>query len=171
MRLFTQALALVNVALLAGLLVSGITGEQDAADTDAAALVLDAFDPVLRQEHGILLAEAGPFTGTVQTRDRDVIVSDVPYVNGRRHGVAVFRYPSGAMLAERTYRDGHFHGSVTEWMESGTLYREANYVNGHEEGAQRMYFDDGSLRANYVVRDGRRYGSMGTKSCAAEVAS
>jgi hypothetical protein len=32
-------------------------------------------------------------------------------------------------------------------------------------GQQRMWWPDGTLRANYVVRDGRRYGLLGAKGC------
>ena len=44
-------------------------------------------------------------------------------------------------------------------------YREFTYAAGKEAGPPRMWYPDGSLRASYVVKDGRRYGLMGSKGC------
>jgi len=41
-----------------------------------------------------------------------------------------------------------------------------HYTAGHEDGVQQLYREDGSLYANYIVRDGRKYGLTGEKECA-----
>ena len=51
---------------------------------------------------------------------------------------------------------------------AATPYRDSHYAPGHEAGSQRMWYADGTLRANYVARDGRRYGLMGAKGCVTE---
>jgi len=58
-------------------------------------------------------------------------------------------------------------GVAREWYRCGALYRETNYRAGQEEGLQRMWWPDGTLRANYVVRDGRRFGLLVAKGCIA----
>jgi antitoxin component YwqK of YwqJK toxin-antitoxin module len=55
-----------------------------------------------------------------------------------------------------------------DWFPDGTLYKQFRYEHGHESGAQRMWYVDGSVRANYVVRDGRRYGLIGAKGCVSD---
>ena len=42
------------------------------------------------------------------------------------------------------------------------------YVDGKEAGAQRMWNEDGTLRANYVIKEGRRFGLLGSKPCATD---
>jgi antitoxin component YwqK of YwqJK toxin-antitoxin module len=40
-----------------------------------------------------------------------------------------------------------------------------NYQKGHEEGEQKWWYDNGKIKANYIIKDGRRYGLLGTKNC------
>ena len=36
---------------------------------------------------------------------------------------------------------------------------------GYEEGSQKAWWQNGVIRANYVVKNGRRYGLIGLKLC------
>jgi antitoxin component YwqK of YwqJK toxin-antitoxin module len=47
----------------------------------------------------------------------------------------------------------------------GKLIHLANYKNGQEEGTQKLWYDNGKIRANYVIKNGKRYGLLGTKNC------
>ncbi len=38
-------------------------------------------------------------------------------------------------------------------------------ADGHEDSARKVSHDDGTIRSNYVVRNGRRYGTPGPKGC------
>jgi len=78
----------------------------------------------------------------------------------------VLRYPDGRIRLVEHVRRGVVEGKLREYLPNGTLYREQNYLHGHEEGLQRMWWSNGKLRANYVVKNGRRYGLMGAKGCA-----
>jgi antitoxin component YwqK of YwqJK toxin-antitoxin module len=79
--------------------------------------------------------------------------------------IRVLRWSNGSVHLIEHIRDGVVEGTLREWLPDGTLYREQNYLHGHEEGRQRMWYGNGKLRANYVVRSGRRYGLMGAKGC------
>jgi antitoxin component YwqK of YwqJK toxin-antitoxin module len=87
------------------------------------------------------------------------------YREGREHGLHRGWYPSGGKRFEIRYVDGFAEGEAREWYPSGKLLTEFRYVRGHEMGRQRMWTEDGILRANYVVRDGRRYGLIGSVGC------
>ena len=111
------------------------------------------------------------------------------FVDGIEHGFAKKWYPGGQMLEHRTYYRGkktgvhvgwwkngqpkfeyHFsagehHGILREWYENGLPYKLFHYQNGYEEGPQQLWWENGSIRANYVVKKGRRYGLIGLKSC------
>ncbi len=65
--------------------------------------------------------------------------------------------------------NGVYEGSVKEWTEDGTPYLSKNYSNGKEDGIQKMWYLDGTLRANYEVRNNRRYGWIGGLTCSSTI--
>ena len=87
------------------------------------------------------------------------------YISGKKNGVHRGWWTSGSRKFEYTFVDDLNEGVAKEWFEDGTPLRVFNYVNGKEEGGQEMWYADGSIRANYVVRNGRRYGLIGAKPC------
>jgi antitoxin component YwqK of YwqJK toxin-antitoxin module len=92
-------------------------------------------------------------------------------VSGRERGEHREWYSDGQIKSEQSFRDGLLEGVARKWFPGGRLYREATYEAGVEEGSQRMWYTDGSLRANYVVRDGRRFGLIGSKACVEETST
>ena len=138
----------------------------------------------------VLLLDGRPFSGAlVSEADGVQLVKRSLYRDGVRHGVSRSWYENGQLAYERRFREGteagthrgwyddgqfkfdhHFRNGVLEgtardWFPDGTLYKEFHYERGYESGAQRMWCVDGTVRANYVVRDGRRYGLIGAKGC------
>lgn len=56
-----------------------------------------------------------------------------------------------------------------EWYPNGQLYSLFNYDNqGQPEGTQQMWFANGQIKANYVIKNGRRFGFLGAKGCMGE---
>jgi hypothetical protein len=114
---------------------------------------------------------------------------DIPFLNGLQEGLTRKWYPDKQIAEERLYvkgkkegvhkawwdngkpkfvfevTDDRYCGELEEWYSSGQLAKEFHYVNGQEEGSQRLWWGDGRLRANYVVKKGRKYGSIGVKLC------
>ena len=81
---------------------------------------------------------------------------------GRHRGF----WRDGSLKFEYNYNDkGMYHGSFKEWYRNGQQLREFNYIEGKENGAQKMWLMNGNIRANYVVKDGERYGLIGLKKC------
>jgi antitoxin component YwqK of YwqJK toxin-antitoxin module len=87
------------------------------------------------------------------------------YVEGREDGLHRGWYADGRVHFEYEYKDGRLEGEAREWFPNGMRYRVFNYSEGRESGTQRMWHEDGTLRANYVVKNGRRYGLIGAKGC------
>jgi antitoxin component YwqK of YwqJK toxin-antitoxin module len=63
------------------------------------------------------------------------------------------------------YRDGSSEGVQQVWYPSGQIFTSFHHHAGHEIGQQQMWNADGSIRSNYVIRDGRRYGLLGSMGC------
>ena len=114
---------------------------------------------------------------------------DIPFLNGLQEGITRKWHPNRQLAEERLFIKGKkegihkawwedgkpkfvfevsndvYEGNLKEWYSSGQLAKDFHYVNGQEEGSQQMWWADGRFRANYVVRDGRKYGSIGVKLC------
>ena len=42
---------------------------------------------------------------------------------------------------------------------------EFNYKMGREFGSQKVWYLDGKIKSNYIIKNNRRYGLLGTKNC------
>ena len=151
-------------------------------------MVVDAEEVTVKRGKVLYLGE--PFTGQVRTYfDDGMFKSQVDYVDGRKEGLAVKYYHDGNVAESRYYSKGKktgthmgwwpsgeikfaiayfqslYHGRYEEWFENRTRYKLFHYNHGEEEGTQQMWKEDGSFRANYVVKNGRRFGLTGTKQC------
>ncbi|MGB2127952.1 MAG: toxin-antitoxin system YwqK family antitoxin [Flavicella sp.] len=153
--------------------------------------VVNIEDIELSLSNGVVLYKSKIFTGTLVAKDFDGVLSyTCNYVKGRKVGEEKKWYSNGQLESHRFYNDGvkvgihkgwwpsglpkftlefntqgAYHGIVKEWFENGTLSKSFHYVNGKEEGGQQLYKPNGNIRANYVVRDGERYGLIGLKKC------
>ena len=58
-----------------------------------------------------------------------------------------------------------YHGTLKEWTKSGQIIKSLNYINGQEFGHQQLWYDNGEIRSNYIIKNNRRYGLLGTKNC------
>ena len=181
----------VLIGLFTGSCGEGDTGIQDS--TEVPDYVVLATDSGIAHRGGLLYYHDSLFSGyLVEHYDQNAEKSRTPYLSGKKHGRAEAWYPDGMKMDERTwvnglkegehrgwwedgtprylyhFKNGQHEGSAQEWYADGILYRDFNYVKGQEEGAQMMWNADGTIKANYVIRDGRRFGSIGAKPCGGE---
>ena len=87
------------------------------------------------------------------------------YINGKKEGTHKGWWPDGKEKIYFTTYDDNYEGEFKEWYSSGLLCKYFHYKNGQEEGSQRLWWDNGSVRANYVIREGKKYGLLGLKTC------
>jgi len=148
-----------------------------------------ASDPGISRSHRSTLLDGHLFSGMLIDQDMSGIYVFTRFENGLKQGLESAYYPGGARAFERVwdggkregtyvswwedgkikqkaaYRADLLEGSSAEWFRDGQQARSFTYAAGQEEGQQMMWYEDGSIRANYHVKDGRRYGSIGTKGC------
>ena len=87
------------------------------------------------------------------------------YINGKKEGIHRTWWPDGKQkMFFEAYGD-EYDGEFKEWYSSGLLGKFFHYANGQEEGSERLWWDNGTVRANYVIRDGKKYGLIGLKTC------
>jgi antitoxin component YwqK of YwqJK toxin-antitoxin module len=87
------------------------------------------------------------------------------FVNGQKTGEYTAWWENGNKQLQYFFAAGEYEGTCKEWSETGFLNKVMNYKKGHEEGHQQWWYDNGKIKANYIIKDGRRYGLLGTKNC------
>lgn len=161
----------------------------DSAISQATKLAIG--DAGLELKNGVLLYFNTPFDGILTAYDPvNKTYSETGYIHGKKEGeerkiydnqrVAEIRfykkgykvgthqgwYPDGRLKFEYHFNeDGVYHGTFKEWYQNGQLLKSFNYVYGKENGSQQMWLSNGNMRANYVVKNGERYGLIGLKKC------
>lgn len=87
------------------------------------------------------------------------------YSLGMKTGTHYGYWENGQPKFEYHFVSGEHEGLLKEWYANGQPYRIFHYSKGYEEGSQKMWWENGVIRANYVVRGGRRFGLIGLKLC------
>ncbi len=87
------------------------------------------------------------------------------YINGKKEGIHKGWWPDGKPKFYFSAFSDVYEGEFKEWYASGLLGKQFHYVNGQEEGSQRLWWDNGTVRANYVIRKGKKYGLIGLVTC------
>ena len=87
------------------------------------------------------------------------------YINGKKEGIQQGWWPDGKQKFYFEAYNDEYDGEFKEWYSSGLLGKNFHYVNGKEEGSEKLWWDNGTVRANYVIRNGKKYGLLGLKTC------
>ncbi len=87
------------------------------------------------------------------------------YINGKKEGMQRGWWPDGKQKFAFATVGDEYEGEFKEWYSSGLLAKQFHYTNGREEGSQRLWWDNGTVRANYVIRKGKKYGLIGLVIC------
>jgi antitoxin component YwqK of YwqJK toxin-antitoxin module len=87
------------------------------------------------------------------------------YINGKKEGVHKKWWEDGKQAMLFTAYNNEYDGEFKEWYYTGQIAKDFHYVKGYEEGSEKLWWADGSIRANYVIRNGKKYGLLGLKTC------
>ena len=87
------------------------------------------------------------------------------YINGKKEVVHQGWWSNGKQKYYFTAYNNEYDGAFREWISNGLLIKHFHYTKGYENGSQRLWWADGTVRANYVIKDGKKYGLLGLKIC------
>ncbi len=145
----------------------------------------------LENKNGLAVNNGQLFTGIVyslypNTKDTAEVMG---FNKGREHSEWRRFFPNGKLMQQRYFHNGikvktlkewwengkpklsasflkgEQHGEFKEWNRKGRLIKQMHYNLGYEDGSQKQFYDNGKIRSNYVMKDGKRYGLLGTKNC------
>ena len=150
---------------------------------------VDAAAVTLEPRSGRLLQHGRAFSGDVLDRSDPRYVQRVSYENGVRHGLARAWYSDGSLAYTRRfskglrqgehlgfwpggipqfrhrYVDDLFEGEQASYYKNGMPLEVRHYHAGQEVGRQQIWAASGELSSNYIVKEGRRYGLVGSIDC------
>ena len=157
-------------------------------DSKVRRLSID--DNELKLEDSIMLYKKKPYTGILFSKVDTTTTYSVTYVKGKKEGKEQQFYLNGDLAVERFYTQGkksgthrawwnnkqpkfihhydnigNFVGAQREWYSNGQMNKEFNYREGQEEGTQKLWDVDGKIIANYQVRNGEKFGLIGSEFC------
>lgn len=87
------------------------------------------------------------------------------FKEGNKEGLYQGWWPNGKLKFEYHFENDEYQGEHKEWNPEGRLVKEMHFEKGHEKGSQKVWYDNGKVKSNYVVKNDRRYGLLGTKNC------
>lgn len=67
------------------------------------------------------------------------------YVNGKKYGFWLTRFPTGSPKYERYYVGDRLHGPFIYYHENGKILEIGQYEMGSRNGVFKKYFSDGSM--------------------------
>ncbi len=151
-------------------------------------------DTKLAVIEGILFFNHKPYSGfVIEKFPSGKLASKNGYLKGKLEGIQEKWFENGQLQELRFYADNRKIGkhegwyangqkrfeyliendipvkTQQEWYANGQRYTLFNYNNeGQPEGTQQMWFENGQIKANYVIKNGRRFGLFGAKGCMGE---
>ncbi len=88
------------------------------------------------------------------------------YTKGKKSGIHKGWWSNGSLRFEYHFNSkGAYNGTVNEWYKNGQQMKAFHFENGKESGTQRLWQHDGKIRANFVAKNGDRFGLIGLKKC------
>ena len=150
----------------------------------------DADKTEIVTHRGVTFLGTTPLTGTLFSLNAKGDTAFITtYRRGKLHGISKHYHSNGRLKSIRHFKEGWkegehagwfgdgkpeflyhykndmFEGNQKEWMENGQLYADLNFEKGQESGSQRVWYVGGKIKTNYVIKNNRRYGLLGTKNC------
>ena len=90
--------------------------------------------------------------------DSGVLMWEIPYINGKEHGVCKWYHESGALMREIPRINGNVHGVVKSYYKSGALRWEIPCINEKEHGVGKWYYENGKLAGTATYKNGKLAG-------------
>ena len=182
-----KALICLSLAMLISLAYRCTPG----VSSSSPMLQVDAADPALAFSEGRRLYNNQPFSGyIVSYYAANRLQSKEYYQQGKQEGLSQRWYGNGQLAESRFYTDNRKTGNHQGWWANGTKRFDYTFANdipvghhqtwyetgqrfssfhyndqGHEAGLQQLWYETGQVKANFEVRNGRRFGLLGAKGC------
>jgi len=96
------------------------------------------------------------YTGITQFMSGQLLVKEVTFKNGVRHGLMKSFYQDGRLRMTYWYENGLREDSSKWYYQEGQLFRSTPYKNDTIDGIQKQYYKNGKLKAKIGYAKGLR---------------
>lgn len=171
-----------------------VTDKLEQSSVEIPNRIITSPDVNLSEREGVLYLGSQKYSGyVIQNYPNKKLSSKNGYSNGKLEGKQEKWFENGAKMEVRYYSNNHKIGkhegwynngqkrfeyfiendvpikTHREWHPNGQIFTSFNFnKDGQPEGTQQMWFPTGQIKANYVIKNGRRFGFLGAKGCMGE---
>ena len=85
-------------------------------------------------------------------------LSEVSYLNRRKHDVQKGWHSNGKQSYEENYQNGKLNGARKGWYFDGQILYEENYKNGKLDGKQKIWHENGNKKLEGDYKNGKPQG-------------
>ena len=101
--------------------------------------------------------EKTPYTGVLQNiNEKDVLVSEAEYKDGKMNGFSKLYYPNKKLQSETTFKNDVQEGIQKDYHENGKLSIEMTFKNGKPDGLAKAYDESGKLIQQATFKNGEQ---------------
>lgn len=94
---------------------------------------------------GIFACQSGKLEGMATLTPCGGDLAEIPYHQGKKHGIAKTFYPGGELKSEESYRAGKKHGYQTKYLSDGTVTEKIFFADGLLQGRSIQFDLDKNL--------------------------
>ena len=123
-----------------------------------------ADDPLLKIENEIYFYKGELYSGMIETSQASPTKRIYSISNGLQHGKQIGWHTNDHLSFKYYCINGRRHGKYLEYYPIGKLQIQAEYKLG-EELSRTIWDLNGRTIVNYVIKDGRFYGLLGSSDC------
>ena len=99
-----------------------------------------------------------PITGRIKNYDKETLISDIQYKNGKEDGELKIYRNDGKLFLEGTYKEGKPDGVIKEYNEDGSLLSHDEFKNGLLHGRSIIYFAQDKILKEWNYNMGKETG-------------
>ncbi len=102
--------------------------------------------------------KGAPITGRVTSYNKEILISDIEYKDGKEEGMLKIYQNDGKLFLEGTYKQGKPHGSVKEYNPDGSILSYDEFQNGIQHGKSIIYNKDQKVLKEWYYNQGNPTG-------------
>lgn len=87
----------------------------------------------------------------------EILISEIPYQDGKRHGQAFGYYEDGTINSIIPYQNNRIEGTRKVYYNNGKLQMEVNYTNDSLDGALKYYNLKGEILLHLIYKNDRPF--------------
>lgn len=116
-------------------------------------------DVTTREKLAYLKDDMSLVSGVVRLYDKDRIMMEGNYIDGKKNSYYREWHKNGQMALEANYKDNMVIGMCKRWYENGQIKYKGNYKDGKEHGPHTTYSKNGVLQVKKTFIDGKEINS------------